>query len=158
MKLSTRARYAVRAMFDIAFHSCGQSVQVKDISRRQNVSQGYLEQIFQDLKGAELIVGQRGRNGGYVLAKDPAEIFITDILKATNANICFADCSQNALSEGLDGEQCGMYACCIAREMWDEVTDLIVEYFSSVSLKSLCDKAHAKGFSKDLSPVFTYII
>ena len=74
MRLSTQSRYGVRAIFDIAYHSEGLETQVKDISRRQGISQRYLEQIFQKLKRAGIVGSKRGPSGGYFLGKKPEDI------------------------------------------------------------------------------------
>ena len=80
MRLSTQSRYGVRAIFDIAYHSEGLETQVKDISRRQEISPRYLEQIFQKLKKGGIVGSKRGPSGGYFLNKKPEEITIGQIV------------------------------------------------------------------------------
>src|SRR4030066_974824 len=87
MRLSTQSRYGVRAIFDIAYHSEGLGTQVKDISRRQGISQRYLEQIFQKLKRAGIIGSKRGPKGGYFLVKKPEEITVGEIIRVTEGDI-----------------------------------------------------------------------
>src|SRR6187399_1863461 len=82
MKLSSKGRYGVRALFDVAFHSEGRATQIKDISDRQAIPPRFLEQIFQDLKRAGLVSSKRGPRGGYHLAVAPSEIRIGDIVRA----------------------------------------------------------------------------
>ena len=83
MRLSTKSRYGLRAMFDIAYHCGDKPAQIQDISRRQQISPRYLEQIFQNLKRAGILRSKRGPQGGYCLAKPPQEITVLDILNAT---------------------------------------------------------------------------
>ena len=87
MKLSNRCRYATIALFDIAFHNDGKPTQVRQIAQRQQIPGRFLEQIFHDLRRAELVDGKRGRNGGYFLHRSPAEITLTDIIEATDGPI-----------------------------------------------------------------------
>ena len=82
MKLSNRCRYATIALFDIAFHNDGKPTQVRQIAQRQQIPGRFLEQIFHDLRRAELVDGKRGRNGGYFLHRAPAEITLTDIIES----------------------------------------------------------------------------
>ena len=87
MKLSTRCRYATLALFDLAFHGNGDPVQVRQIAERQDIPARFLEQIFQDLKRAELVDGKRGRNGGYFLRREPDQITLGDVMRATDGPI-----------------------------------------------------------------------
>src|SRR5688572_9725642 len=87
MKLSTKTRYAVRAVFDIAYHGEGKATQARDIARRQDVPLRYLEQIFQELKRAKLIEGKRGPRGGYSLVRTADAISIGDVLRAMQGPI-----------------------------------------------------------------------
>ncbi|MGZ3538463.1 MAG: RrF2 family transcriptional regulator, partial [Thermodesulfobacteriota bacterium] len=83
MRLSTQSRYGVRAIFDIAYHSAGLETQVKDISRRQGISQRYLEQIFQKLRRAGIVGSKRGPSGGYFLGKKPEDITLAEVIRVT---------------------------------------------------------------------------
>ena len=94
MKLTTMSRYGTRAVFDIAYHSKGLPVQVKDIAERQQIPLKYLEQIFHKLKNTDFIKSERGPGGGYVLTKDPNEITVGDIIKAVKEDrISFPVCA-----------------------------------------------------------------
>ncbi|MEM9864937.1 MAG: Rrf2 family transcriptional regulator, partial [Myxococcota bacterium] len=110
MKLSNKARYAVRAMFDIAYHGRGEATQVKAIAERQAVPHRFLEQIFQDLKRAALVTSKRGPRGGYALMRSPETIRIGDILRATGGPVAFqspdaaalaGDSASRAVTEGV---------------------------------------------------------
>src|SRR5512147_1430190 len=87
MRITTTSRYGVRALFDVAYHGGGQPTQIKDISRRQKISQRYLEQIFNKLLKAGLLKSRRGPRGGYMLSRDPSEISIGDIISAAQGPI-----------------------------------------------------------------------
>src|SRR3954452_6653796 len=87
MKLSTKTRYGVRALFDIAFHNQGRPTQARDIARRQEVPLRYLEQIFQELRRAHLVEAKRGPRGGYSLARAPEAITLGDVVRAVQGPI-----------------------------------------------------------------------
>jgi Rrf2 family protein len=93
MRLSTKSRYGLRAMIDIAYNYTGSPAQIQDISSRQHISPRYLEQIFQNLKRAGLLKSKRGPQGGYCLSRKPAEITVLDILNATEQDILLVECS-----------------------------------------------------------------
>jgi Rrf2 family protein len=82
MRLSTKSRYGVRALYDIAYHSQGLPTPIKEISRRQGVTPRYLEQIFQRLKKAGIVKSVRGPKGGYYLSRQPEEVVVSDIIRA----------------------------------------------------------------------------
>ena len=82
MRVTTRTRYAIRALYDLAFHRRGQSALAKEIAARQQIPLRFLEQILQDLRRAGLIEARRGPHGGYALARPPAEITLADVLRA----------------------------------------------------------------------------
>jgi Rrf2 family protein len=90
MKISTRARYGLRGLFDIAYHNLGRPTHVKDTARRQGVTPRYLEQIFQALKREGIVAAQRGPKGGYFLARAPESITIGDVVRATEGPIRFS--------------------------------------------------------------------
>src|SRR6478736_6763883 len=87
MKLSTKTRYGVRAVFDIAFHNSGRPTQARDIARRQNIPLRYLEQIFQELRRAHLVDAKRGPRGGYLLTRAPEQITLGDVVRAVQGPI-----------------------------------------------------------------------
>ena len=86
MRLSTKSRYGLRALFDIAYNAGGQPAQIQDISRRQDISPRYLEQIFQGLKKNGILKSKRGPQGGYCLAKSPEEITVRAVIEATEGD------------------------------------------------------------------------
>jgi Rrf2 family iron-sulfur cluster assembly transcriptional regulator len=134
MRLSSKSLYGVRAIFDIAFYSVGQPVQIKDIAKRQNISPRYLEQIFQGLKKAGVLKGKRGPHGGYVLSKSPDEITVGDVLRSTEGSPELVFC----VSKNMQKE-CGRLDTCVTRPIWQEAYSVIFDYFDSISVQDLCD-------------------
>ena len=110
MKLSTKGRYGVKAMVDLAVRYGKEPVSIKTISERQNISEYYLEQLFSTLRKSGLIKSVRGAMGGYVLGKAPEEIRIYDILEVLEGPIEISHC--------LDTESCDNIDCCATRLVW----------------------------------------
>src|SRR5512136_2027569 len=92
MRLSTKSRYGLRALFDIAYNSGTLPAQIQDITRRQEISPRYLEQIFQSFKKAGILNSKRGPQGGYFLARNPDEITVREILQAAEGDTMLVDC------------------------------------------------------------------
>jgi Rrf2 family transcriptional regulator, iron-sulfur cluster assembly transcription factor len=155
MRITTTSRYGVRALFDVAYHGGGQPTQIKDIARRQRISQRYLEQIFNKLLRAGLLKSRRGPRGGYMLAKDPSEISVGDIINAAQGPIVPVRC----LSENLKARNsCDITTSCITRHIWKETQRLLIEYYDSVSIADLCALARKEGVSRDLDHKYMYFI
>jgi Rrf2 family transcriptional regulator, iron-sulfur cluster assembly transcription factor len=129
MRLTTKARYAVTAMLDIALYGNGGLVTAADISKRQAISQSYLEHLFSKLRHGRLVKSVHGPGGGYFLAKSLSEISIADIIQAVN--------------EPIDATQCrGKLNCqagrrCMTHALWAELNEEINRYLTSVSLSHL---------------------
>ena len=158
MKLSTKTRYAVRAIFDIAYHGQGKATQARDIARRQEVPLRYLEQIFQELKRAKLIEGKRGPRGGYSLGRPPELITIGDVLRAMQGPIeLLLDDSTGggslspALSdpvdpvEGAARRSGGSPNRQVAASIWKDLATRVTACFDEVSIRDLCRKGEAIG-------------
>ena len=158
MKLTTKTRYGVRALFDMAFHAGTLPVQVKDISRRQEISPRYLEQIFQVLKKAGLLRSKRGPQGGYALARPPAEITLLDIITATEGRISLLDCTEEGTGKKGEAAPCERMNQCATQSLWAEAGQHLEAYFASVTLKDICDKARALGIERELDHRFMYFI
>lgn len=155
MRITTTSRYGVRALFDVSYHGGGELTQIKDIFRRQKISQRYLEQIFNKLLKAGLLKSRRGPRGGYMLAKDPSEISVGDIINAAQGPIVPVRC--------LDEDQCKRGQCdvcegCITRHVWKETQQLLVNYYESVSIADLCALARKEGVARDLDYKYMYFI
>jgi len=154
MRLSTQSRYGVRAIFDIAYHSEGLETQVRDISRRQGISQRYLEQIFQKLRRAGVVGSKRGPSGGYFLGKKPEDITIGEIVQITEGSINPVRCIDTENSTQL----CERSGECVTQIVWSEAGKRLREYFDSVTIKDLCTLARDMGIKKDLDKRFMYYI
>jgi len=154
MRLSTQSRYGVRAIFDIAYHSEGLETQVKDISRRQGISQRYLEQIFQKLKRAGVVRSKRGPSGGYFLGKKPEDITIREIVQITEGSINPVRC----IDEGGSSQPCERSGECVTQIVWNEAGKRLREYFDSVTVRDLCNLAKEMGIKKDFDKRFMYYI
>ncbi len=154
MRLSTQSRYGVRAIFDIAYHSAGLETQVKDISRRQGISQRYLEQIFQKLKRAGFVGSKRGPSGGYFLGKKPEDITLADVIRVTEGNISPVLC----VNPGDSTQPCERSGECVTQIVWNEAGKRLKDYFDSVTVRDLCELAKQLGIKKDFDKRFMYYI
>lgn len=155
MKLTTKSRYGVRAIFDIAYNAGGLPAQIKDISDRQRISPRYLEQIFQKLKKDNILGSKRGPKGGYFLTKEPKDITLYHIITATEGPIELVFCVSG---EENCGPVCDMKSECVASPLWQDVGNKIADIFRSTSIQDLCDKAEALGIERKLDARFMYYI
>lgn len=154
MRLSTKSRYGVRAILDIAYHSEGLETQVKDISRREGISPRYIEQIFQKLKKGGIIGSKRGPSGGYYLNKKPEEITVGDIIRITEGDIKPVLC----VSPEDSSKPCEKSGDCVTQIVWNEAGTRLKEYFDSITVKDLCKMAQEMGLNKELGRKFMYYI
>lgn len=129
MKISTKGRYALRVMIDLAVNDKGNYVSLKDISNRQEVSLKYLEQIMAMLNKAGYVKSTRGNNGGYRLAKSPEEYKVGDILRKTEGDLAPIAC--------VNGEECGKRENCKTFKFWQGLDNVINEYVDSKTLADL---------------------
>ena len=155
MRLTTKSRYGARAIFDIAYNSAGMPVQIKDISKRQGIPPRYLEQIFHKLKKADIVKSVRGPGGGYVLTNDPKKITVGDIIRAIKEPINPVFCVDE--KDGHN-KNCGKADQCVTRQVWKEAGGKITEYFDSVTINDLCERAREMGITKDIKHAFDYCI
>jgi len=134
MKLTTKVRYAVSAMCDLALNNGTCSpVQIKDVANRQNLSVQYLEQLFNKLKKARLIRTTRGPKGGYMLAERPSKIIIGDIYRTFEGPIALVGCIEN----GAGRMPCVMSGRCSTKPLWKKLSGLIENVLDSTSLEDL---------------------
>lgn len=154
MRLSTKSRYGLRALFDMAYHAGSMPAQIKDISRRQEISPRYLEQIFQDLKKAGILKSRRGPQGGYQLARKAHEITVMDVIHATEGKMALVDC----VKAGKDKKECQFDNQCITQQVWAEATRRLNDYLGTVTIKDLCDRGREMGLEKELDHRFMYFI
>jgi len=135
MKLSTKVRYAVSAMCDLAFnYSPEKPVQIKDIAQRQNLSVQYIEQLFNKLKRARLIRSIRGPRGGYILAERPSKVRIGDIYRIVEGPIALVGC----VDRGASRIACTMSAKCSTKPLWAKLSKMMEKVLDSTTLSDLC--------------------
>lgn len=134
MKLSTKGRYGLKAMLDLAIHSQNGHIALKNIAERQNISEHYLEQLIATLRKAGLVKSIRGAQGGYTLGAHPKEIRVGDILRALEGSLAPVDCViENEPSE------CTNRDCCIVRGVWEKVRNSINDVVDSITLEDLVE-------------------
>jgi|SRR5262245_37708138 len=147
MRLTTKGRFAVTAMIDLALHNGGEPVTLAEISRRQKISLSYLEQLFGKLRRHQLVESVRGPGGGYVLAKDTGQVSVADIIQAVDEPI---DATQCGGKENCHDEQ-----KCLTHDLWAALNDRIFDYLEGVTLRQLVDshKAREAAKSAGVAPV-----
>ena len=132
MKLTSKGRYAVMALVDLARFDNINPVSLRDISLRQNISLDYLEQIFFKLKKNQIVKSVRGNQGGYILSKNPNDIKLTNIFQAVDEKIKTVQCKKDS-KRGCNGRA----TKCITHNLWDELENHINNFFEQKSLKDL---------------------
>jgi len=143
MKLSTKGRYGTRAMVDLALHYGQGPILLKDIAKREEISEKYLEHIITSLKVAGLVKSIRGAHGGYILAKPPAQIKISQVIKVLEGSIAPVECVDDP---GL----CSRVELCVTRDVWKEIKRVMDEVLESVSLKDLVEQQKRKEENKSV--------
>ena len=151
MKLSSKGRYAIQAMFDLAFHGEGSALQVKEISLRQQIPPRFLEQVFQDLRKAGLVRSKRGPRGGYQLASPPAQIRLGDIIRAAQGPLAWVLEDDEASKHKTTG-------VAIMQHVLRELGERIDKCLDSVTLADMCQEAHDRGLSQIPSTPYVYSI
>lgn len=144
MKLSTRGRYALRAMIDLAQIQCSnlKPISLRDISLRQEISLQYLEQLFNKLKKANLVKSIRGAGGGYLLTKEADKINAGDIIRAVEGPIVLVDCILTGRKNNKNTpKKCKKIEDCAIRVLLKEITQRINQTLDATSLKDLCKMA-----------------
>jgi len=147
MRLSTKSRYGLRAMIDIASNYNGSPAQIQDISSRQHISPRYLEQIFQRLKGAGLLKSKRGPQGGYCLSRRPEEITVLEILNATEQDILLVECSGKSGKKRKRIIKCPDEGRCVTQTVWEDANRLLDTFFNSLTLATLRQRGMDMGIT-----------
>ena len=137
MRLTTKGRFAVTAMLDLAMRESNGPVTLAGISERQGISLSYLEQLFGKLRRAELVESVRGPGGGYTLARTPAKISVAAIITAVDEPVDATQCGGK--------ENCHDNNRCMTHDLWTALNATIFDYLSKVSLADLVEKQQAKG-------------
>lgn len=135
MKLSTKGRYAVMAMVDLATHATGKPIALADVAERQEISLSYLEQLFGRLRRGHLVKSVRGPGGGYLLAREAAEIRVADVIMAVDEPIKATRCTPGSPS-GCQGRQ----QRCLTHDLWEELGNQIYLFLSTVSLEDVATR------------------
>lgn len=141
MKLTTKGRYAVTAMLDLAIHGSESPITLADISQRQGISLSYLEQLFARLRKRGLVASTRGPGGGYRLSRPAIEIAIADVITAVDENVEVMRCGGK--------ENCaGDSSMCLTHELWFELSQRIHDFLGNISLGELVKRAPVQEVAK----------
>lgn len=131
MKISTKGRYAVRVMIDLATYGNGKCVAVRQIAERQQISEKYLEQIIGVLNKAGYVKSIRGAQGGYKLTRDPVDYTVGDILRLTEGSLCPVSCLEG------NGNECDRFDTCATIKVWKRLQDAINDVVDHVTIQDL---------------------
>ena len=137
MRISTKGRYATRAMIDLAVHYSDSPILVKDIARRQCISGRYLEQLLLLLKVVGLVKAVRGAHGGFSLSRPPSQIKLNSIIKAVEGSIAPVECVESP-------NLCPKDSCCVMHDIWLEVSKSIDEILGAITLKEMVERQAKK--------------
>jgi Rrf2 family iron-sulfur cluster assembly transcriptional regulator len=140
MRLTTKGRYAVTAMLDLAIHSDKGPVSLSAISKRQEISLSYLEQLFSKLRKADLVASIRGPGGGYKLGRTLDNIYIAQIVDAVNESIDATNCGGKG--------NCQQGEVCLTHHLWSDLSDQIHQFLNSISLAKLVERRDVKMVSR----------
>lgn len=139
MKISTKGRYALRLMVDLALHDTGEYISIKNIAARQDISEKYLEQIITLLSRAGLVKSARGASGGYQLSAPPAEYTVGRILRVTEGSLAPVSCLEDK------SNKCPRSEGCATLEVWQALHDAILSVVDSITLAELAGRQRAKA-------------
>lgn len=140
MKLSTRGRYGLKAMFDLSINYGKGPISLNVISERQNISLNYLEQLMSQLKKAQLVESVRGKQGGYLLAKDPSQISVGDVLIVLEGELAPTDCVKE-----FTEDECTNADYCVTRIIYDKIKKSIDAVVYSITLQDMLDDKKSMG-------------
>ena len=140
MRLTTKGRYAVTAMLDLAIHRGSGPIALADIAQRQGISLSYLEQLFSRLRKRSLVSSVRGPGGGYNLARNASDIFIAEVIAAVDENVDTTRCggAHNCQNEGP----------CLTHDLWHDLSTRIYDYLNRISLQDLVDRKGVQDVAK----------
>ncbi|MGL5347470.1 MAG: RrF2 family transcriptional regulator [Peptostreptococcaceae bacterium] len=144
MKLSTKGRYGLKAMFELSLNQHSGPVPLKYIAKKQNISDQYLEQIFSALKKAGLVKSVRGAQGGYLLGKEPTDITVGDILTVLEGPVSLSDCL-------LDEDICENSGICVTKVVWEKIKKGIEEVIHSITLKDMINDYNKNKLDNDIT-------
>jgi Rrf2 family protein len=150
VKLSSKGRYGVRALFDIAFHNDGKPTQIREIAEREAIPARFLEQIFGELKRAGLIGSKRGPRGGYHLARPANEISVGDVIRALEGPIAvmLPDDDEKTRKQGADA----------IASVFQDIAAAVEKCFDEISLADVCERGATLGLKKKTRERASYVI
>ena len=140
MRLTTKGRYAVTAMLDLAVHAINGPITLADISQRQGISLSYLEQLFAKLRKNELVTSARGPGGGYRLSREAGSINVAEIITAVDEKVDATRCDRQG--DCQNGEKC------LTHQLWIDLSDQIFDFLENISLGKLVDDRHVKDVTE----------
>ena len=140
MKLTTKGRYAVTAMLDLALHQGQGPINLSEISSRQGISLSYLEQLFSRLRKGGLVLSSRGPGGGYSLGRASTDISVSDVISAVDETVDATRCHGKKNCHGEDR--------CLTHDLWEELSQQIIGFLSNISLASLVERGSVKQVSE----------
>lgn len=143
MMISTKGRYALRIMVELALYKGEDYVPLKEIAQRQQISEKYLEAIVKHLVKGGLVIGLRGKGGGYRLSRPAGEFTILEILDATEGSLVPVACLEG------DPKDCPRVGSCITLPMWQGLNQVIQDYLSAISLEQLLQQAAERGIAPE---------
>jgi Rrf2 family protein len=152
LKLSNKGRYAVRALFDIAFYNDGGPTQVKDIAERQSIPPRFLEQIFQDLKRAGIVGSKRGPQGGYSLARRAADIRLGDVVRALEGPIALGEREPSGKRTPFTDTRR------VTESMFRDLSSQVEACFDAVTVADVCERAEQLGLRRPGTQRHVYVI
>lgn len=137
MKLSTKGRYGARLMLDLALHYGKAPVLLKDVAKRQEISEKYLGHLIPPLKAVGLINSTRGAHGGYTLARAPQDITLGDVIRAVEGNLAVVECVSTP-------RICHRVDFCVTRDIWSQMSEKMMEMLESITLKDMVNRQGEK--------------
>jgi len=140
LKVSTKGRYALRMLLDLAEHKNNGFISLKEIAKRQNISKQYLEQIVALLNTSNILRTNRGKQGGYMLAKRPAEYTVKEILRITEGNLAPITCLEEEIN------QCDKAGYCKTLPMWTGLKKVINDYLESITLQDMLEQYEESAY------------
>ena len=137
MKISTKGRYGLKAMYDLALHHGKMPVPLAQISERQDISLSYLEQLFSQLKKAKLVKSIRGAHGGYILNREPNEITVGNVLEVLEGTLVPVACASDP-----NHEHCDKSGDCVTKSIWEKIHRSISDVVDSITLQDMVNDYH----------------
>lgn len=148
MRLSTRSRYGLRLMLSLGINENHKPIFLKDIARTEEISEKYLSQIIIPLKAQGLVNTFRGAHGGYVLSRPASQIRLIEIIEPLEGDLGMVDCVHNS-------SVCGRSTECVTREVWCDMSSLLMEFLNALTLEDLVQKYYSKRDSSRSMPDFS---